>query len=102
VRQYYVYILANRLRRTYVGVTNDLQRRVWEHKNALIAGYTRDYGIDRLVFFEQTTDVRVAIAREKQLKRWPRSRKHWLVEQWNPAWADLASGWFVRAGPATM
>ena len=91
MREYYVYILANRLDRLYVGVTNDLQRRLLEHRSGVIPGYTRDYGIHRLVYFEQTTDVRSAIAREKQIKRWPRSRKRWLIDQINPAWADLSA-----------
>ena len=94
MRQYYVYILANRLGRTYVGVTNDLRRRVWAHKKGLIDGYTRDYGIHRLIYFEETSDVRAAIRREKQLKRWPKSRKERLIARLNPAGADLSADWF--------
>ena len=93
VRDYHVYIMASLSRTLYVGVTNDLRRRVHEHRSSSIPGFTRTYRVTRLVWFEQTTDVRAAISREKQLKRWPRRRKERLIEAGNPNWADLAERW---------
>ena len=90
MRQYYVYIMASHSRRLYVGITNDLARRVAQHKRGEIEGFTRRYRIIRLVYFEQTGDVRAAIAREKQLKQWPRTRKERLIERGNAGWLDLA------------
>ena len=92
---YYVYIMASRSRVLYSGVTNDLARRVYEHKRSLTPGFTSKYHITRLVYFEQFGDVRDAIAREKQLKGWVRSRKMRLIEQKNPTWEDLADTWFA-------
>ena len=89
-RTYYVYILASKLRRLYIGVTNDLSRRMWEHKNKVVEGFTKQYNIDRLVYFEDTTDVRSAIEREKQLKGWRREKKITLIETINAAWEDLS------------
>ena len=77
----------------YIGVTNDLQRRLYEHKNHLVDGFTAKYNIHKLVYFEQTTDVRAAIEREKQLKGWIRKRKNNLVETMNPEWKDLSQDW---------
>ena len=96
-KQYYVYILAHASRRLYVGVTNDLERRIFEHKCKLIPGFTSDYNIHRLVFFETTVDVWAAISREKQLKGWRRSKKIALIEIKNPMWNDLSAGWFDQA-----
>src|SRR5215469_14009909 len=90
---YYVYIVASRSRVLYTGVTNDLERRVFEHKNKLTPGFTAKYNVDRLVYFEDTGDVLAAIAREKQLKRWLRARKVALIEATNPKWLDLSRGW---------
>jgi putative endonuclease len=92
-KQYYVYILANKGRMLYTGITNDLERRVWEHKNHLAAAYTKRYGISRLVYFESTTDVLSAINREKQIKGWLRKKKITLIESINPDWQDLSEGW---------
>jgi putative endonuclease len=89
MRQYYVYIMASLSRRLYVGITNDLRRRVWEHKTGALPGFTRRYRVTNLVYFEITSDPNVAIAREKQLKRWPRRRKHRLIEGHNAGWLDL-------------
>ena len=88
---YYVYILTNAHKNLiYVGVTNDLIRRVYEHKHHLDAdSYTAKYNIDQLVYFETTSDVYSAISREKQLKGWNRARKNKLVERKNPGWADI-------------
>ena len=88
---YYVYILANATNVTiYTGVTNDLIRRVYEHKtHADPNSFTAKYDVNRLVYFEQTSDVRVALEREKQIKSWKRARKNALVETINPGWEDL-------------
>ncbi len=91
--QYFVYILASRTRRLYVGVTNDLIRRVCEHKAGTASRFTRRYGITRLVCSESTPSVSDAIAREKQIKGWLRYRKVALIEAQNPAWADLSAEW---------
>ena len=96
-RDYFVYVLANWSRTLYVGVTNDLERRLFEHKKGLVKGFTRRYRVDRLVYFEVTTDVLPAISREKQLKSWRRSRKVALIESSNPEWKDLSEGWSNRA-----
>lgn len=92
-RIYSVYILANHSRHIYVGVTNDVARRVWQHRHGSPRAFTRRYGIATLVYVESFADVRAAIAREKQLKRWPRWRKDRLIDASNPTWADLASAW---------
>jgi putative endonuclease len=92
-KQYYVYIMSNRSKTLYTGVTNDLMRRVYEHKNKLVEGFTKKYNITRLVYFEETNDVPSAIAREKQIKGWLRSKKITLIESKNPKWKDLSEGW---------
>ena len=89
-RVYYVYILASRIGGTlYSGVTGDLVRRVYEHREKVVKGFTERYGVSRLVYFEPFGDVRVAIQREKQLKRWTRTWKVQLIEGKNPNWEDL-------------
>jgi len=93
-RTFYVYLLASKSRRLYVGVTNNLERRLFEHKSKQIDGFTKQYNIDRLVYFEQTTDILSAITREKQLKSWNRSKKIALIETVNPTWEDLSSEWY--------
>jgi putative endonuclease len=88
---YFVYILASDAHQLYIGVTNNLRRRVWEHRNDVEAtSYCSRHGINRLVYFEITRDVRSAIWREKQLKRFHRREKLQLVERMNPEWRDLA------------
>ncbi|MCP4269637.1 MAG: GIY-YIG nuclease family protein [Candidatus Brocadiaceae bacterium] len=90
MKQYYVYILASKRNGTlYVGVTNDLIRRVYEHKNNLVEGFTKKYNVHRLVHFESTSDVKAAIHREKCIKKWKRSWKIKLIETHNPGWRDL-------------
>jgi putative endonuclease len=90
VKQYYVYILASRPGGAlYVGVTSDLPGRVSQHKQGMVHGHTRRYGIDKLVYFEQYADVREAIQREKNMKHWPRVYKTRLVGGSNPTWRDL-------------
>ena len=74
----------------YVGVTNDLARRLYEHKNKLVKGFTSRYNVHKLVYFEQTTDVYAAIAREKEIKAWRREKKNRLIERFNPTWRDLS------------
>ncbi len=87
---YYIYILASRRNGTlYVGVTSDLIRRVFEHKNKLVAGFTSKYNVDKLVYFEEFGNIGQAIQREKRLKEWPRKWKLNLIEQDNPEWLDL-------------
>ena len=95
-RQYYVYMMASKSRALYIGVTNDLRRRVHEHKAGEIDGFTRKYKVNRLVYFEVTTEVRSALAREKQLKAWRRSKKVELIETQNPVWSDLSQEWDER------
>jgi putative endonuclease len=87
---YYIYIMASRSRVLYIGVTSDLARRVNEHRQGLNSGFTSQYRVTRLVYFEEFVDIRVAIAREKQLKGWKRLRKIRLIENRNPTWEDLA------------
>ncbi len=89
---YYVYILSSAKNGTlYIGITNDLKRRVWEHKHDLIKGFTQEYEIHNLVYYEQTEDIESAILREKQLKKWNRIWKIQLVNTKNPNWEDLYS-----------
>jgi putative endonuclease len=92
-RSYYVYILASRIGGTlYIGVTNDLIRRVAEHRLKSVKGFTKKYGVDILIYFEQFDDPENAIKREKQLKKWNRSWKIRLIEELNPNWDDLYPG----------
>ncbi|WP_138296653.1 MULTISPECIES: GIY-YIG nuclease family protein [unclassified Clostridium] len=91
---YFVYMLTNPSRTVlYIGVTGDLTRRLAQHRSGETGGFTARYHTHRLVYFEQTTDVRAAIAREKQLKGWSRAKKDALVESVNPLWQDLSASW---------
>jgi putative endonuclease len=91
-KNYYVYLLTNWNNRViYVGVTNDLSRRIYEHKNKLIPGFTKKYKLNKLIYFEETCDINAAITREKEIKRWRREKKDKLVNQINPNWQDLSS-----------
>lgn len=91
---YYVYLLTNWNNKVlYVGVTNELERRLYEHKNKLVEGFTKKYNLNKLVYFEETQDVTAAIDREKEIKKWRREKKNQLVNQMNPKWRDLSSGW---------
>ncbi len=92
-KTYFVYLLASKSRKLYVGVTNNLERRLYEHKHKLVEGFTKAYNIDRLVFFESTSDVRVAVEREKEIKKWRREKKIALIESMNATWEDLSEGW---------
>jgi putative endonuclease len=91
--EYWVYIVASRTGTLYIGVTNNLYRRIWEHKNGMIEGFSKQYHCDRLVYREGFDDVKKTIDREKQLKGWRRSKKIALIESRNPRWQDLAEKW---------
>ncbi len=77
----------------YVGVTNNLERRIYEHRNKLVKGFTEKYNVNKLVYFEETQDVAAAIAREKEIKKWRREKKNQLVNRLNPTWKDLSLKW---------
>ena len=90
MKTYYVYIMASKKNGTlYLGMTSDLIKRVWQHKHDEIDGFTKKYGVHKLVWYEETTDVRDAIRREKQIKKWRRQWKINLIEKENPEWKDL-------------
>jgi len=92
-KNYYVYLITNWNNRViYIGVTNDLIRRIYEHKNKLIEGFSRKYNLTKLVYFEETSDVNAAITREKEIKKWRREKKNNLVNQINPSGEDLSEG----------
>jgi putative endonuclease len=93
-KRYFVYIMTNRSKTLYTGMTNNLERRVLEHKEKKNRGFTKKYNIDRLVYFEETNDVNEAIAREKQIKGWLRKKKVALIEAINPKWLDLSQDWY--------
>ncbi|MHB8069159.1 MAG: GIY-YIG nuclease family protein [Desulfobaccales bacterium] len=94
MRQYFVYIMTNKSGTLYVGVTNNLERRIFEHKNSLVAGFTKKYKINQLLYYEETNDVLAAITREKQIKGWRREKKIALIESANPEWKDLSEDWY--------
>lgn len=94
MKEHHVYILASKRNGTlYTGVTNNLERRMYEHKNKLVPGFTSRYDVSMLVYFESCSDIQVAIEREKQIKAWTRKRKLSLIESMNPDWKDLSEGW---------
>ncbi len=89
-KSYYVYIIINSKNGTlYIGVTNDLRRRIYEHKKKLIDGFTKRHSLDKLVYYEETSNIESAITREKQMKKWKRGWKIELIEEKNPSWDDL-------------
>lgn len=90
MKQYCVYILSSKTRVLYIGVTGNLPRRIYEHKNKLIEGFTKRYNCTSLVYFEQTENIMSALEREKQLKKWRREKKVSLIEKVNPSWKDLS------------
>jgi putative endonuclease len=92
-KEYYVYIMTNKSKTLYTGVTSNLMRRVHEHKNKLIRGFTSKYNIHILVYYEATSNVHGALAREKQIKRWLRVKKIALINSINPEWKDLSAEW---------
>ena len=94
---YYVYILASHQNGTlYIGVTSNLIKRIWEHKNEVVKGFTKEYGVDKLVYCETTNDINSALLREKQLKKWNRKWKLELIEKENPDWIDLAKEYYNK------
>ena len=97
MKHYYVYIMSSRSRTLYTGVTNNLIRRVFEHKEGVGSQFTRKYRITRLVHFEETEDVQAALTREKQIKSWTRARKLQLIDADNPEWKDLSADWEAPA-----
>jgi len=97
-KTYYVYIMTSLKGTLYTGVTSDLTKRVYAHKHKLIPGFTSRYNIDRLVYYEETGDVREAIAREKQIKSWRRAKKIALIQTINPTWKDISEQWFEDEG----
>ena len=91
---YYIYILTNWNNKVmYVGVTNDLERRLYEHRHHTADGFTSKYNVNKLVYYESSADIKAAIAREKQIKGWILTRKNALVESLNPTWRDLSEDW---------
>lgn len=93
-RTYYVYLITNWNNKVlYIGVTNNLERRIYQHKNKLIKGFTEKYNVNKLVYFEQTSDIESAIAREKEIKKWRREKKNRLIESTNKDWQDLTKKW---------
>ncbi|PIZ55682.1 endonuclease [bacterium (Candidatus Torokbacteria) CG_4_10_14_0_2_um_filter_35_8] len=96
-RQFYIYILTNQ-RHTilYIGVTNDLKRRIQEHKSKFIPGFTKRYNIDKLVYYEFYNNIKDAIYREEQIKGWTKEKKIKLIESKNPKWEGLAKDWFKK------
>jgi len=90
VRSYWVYILASAHRTLYVGVTNDLEKRLFEHRQGLTEGFTKKYNVDRLVYLEEMEEPMAAIVREKQIKGWSRAKKIALIKEHNPEWKDLS------------
>lgn len=95
----YVYIMNSPSGTLYTGMTADLFKRVYQHRHKLIKGFTSQYNVTRLAYFEETTDVKSAIAREREIKSWRRSKKIDLIKSMNPQWKDLAEGWFEESIP---
>lgn len=93
MKSYFLYILGSRTETLYIGTTNDLETRTLQHKQKIHAGFTEKYSVDRLLYYEETNDVKTALAREKQLKSWRRQKKIDLVEKNNPKWVDLSEDW---------
>ena len=103
MKSYWVYVMANAGKTVlYVGVTNNLERRVYEHKALSLDGFTKKYKCTELVYFEETSDVTAAIAREKQLKRWSRAKKDWLIDSMNPARQDLSTSLEMTESDASL
>ena len=106
LHQYYVYIMTNKSGTLYTGLTNNLERRMNEHKNKLLKGFSEKYNITRLVFYEVFNDIRSALSREKQIKGWVRSKKIETIESLNPGWKDLSAEWVTEGyngeGPSDL
>jgi putative endonuclease len=97
MKTYAVYILSNTSHMLYIGVTSDLDRRLWQHRNKIVPGFTAAYNLYSLVYFELYSNIKAAIAREKELKRWGRPKKLSLIRSANPDWADLAATVFKKS-----
>jgi len=92
---YYVYIMSNWNDKViYIGATSNLEKRVYQHKNKTMEGFTKKYNVNKLVYFEDTTNVKEALEREKQLKKWSRQKKNDLINSMNPNWNDLSNDWY--------
>ena len=101
-RNFFVYLLTNWNDKVmYVGVTNNLERRVFEHKNKLVKGFTEKYNVKKLVYFEHTPNVKAALEREKEIKKWRREKKNNLVQTQNPDWKDLSEEWGKDFSPCS-
>ncbi|WP_036729176.1 GIY-YIG nuclease family protein [Peptoniphilus mikwangii] len=93
--EYYVYIITNRNNTTlYIGMTNNLERRIYEHKNHLMDGFSNKYNLEKLIYYEISNNVEFVIEREKQLKKWSRKKKENLINTMNPDWIDLSKEWY--------
>jgi putative endonuclease len=95
-KEYYVYIMTNKSRTLYTGMTNNLMRRVYQHKHKLVKGFTSKYNIQYLAYYEVTSSVYAALQREKQIKGWLRAKKIALIESMNPDWKDVSEEWFEK------
>ena len=93
INNYYVYILSSESGTLYIGITNNLERRLSEHKQKLIDGFTKKYSCNKLIYYEHYDNINNAIGREKQLKKWRRDKKEFLIKQLNPTWKDLNKEW---------
>ena len=102
MKTYYVYIMTNKSRTLYTGVTNDLTRRVYEHKHKLVPGFTAKYNITYLVYYEDFQNINAAITREKQIKGWLRAKKIALIESLNPDWKDLSLEFKIMSSHNTI
>ena len=100
MKYYWVYVMSGRTRTLYIGVTDDIERRTYEHRHKSFPGFTSKYRLDRLVYFEEHADIRDAIERERQIKSWRREKKLALIKSLNPSWRDLSLNWHLneRAG----
>jgi putative endonuclease len=98
MKNYWVYIMSGRTKTLYLGVTNDIERRTYEHQNKSVPGFTSKYGLDRPVYFKKHGAIRDAIEREKQIKSWRREKKVALIESLNPSWRDLSLDWQSHDG----
>jgi putative endonuclease len=92
--KYFIYILSSLSGTLYTGVTNNLEKRIYQHKHKMVNGFTKKYNVDRLVYYEETTDILAALTREKEINAWRRSKKIDLIKSMNPEWKDLAEDWF--------
>jgi putative endonuclease len=100
-KTYYLYILTNYTNTVfYIGVTNDLKRRIYEHRNKLVDGFSREYNLKKLVYFDSNNDINSVILREKQMKKWKRAWKINLIRENNPSFQDLSHDWFEESDSA--